>query len=364
VYVALAMAGAALVGSGIIRVPDLSGGSVARLAYGLDGDIYVADWDGTDPVRIADGVPPDGDRACGSFGVEGSMWSPDGRYLAYRVNHWGDLTGDDGCGPGTVHIVDAEGNPVATVAGTGWIVSWSPDSTRFATWIDLYQSIGIYGIDGERQALLLPGRGVRGDFDPMWSPDGTAVLLPLATDLDDQLGSVSEVWELPIDGAAPRRLPDEDPRSHWTFRFSPDGSQVAFVDDMGALVRAAADGSGSRVVATGLVPYLNPVWSPEGDRIAFSWHSGSPHELGPGHEVRVVEVASGVVTSLATDRGAVWLFVLGFSPEGDRVLFASSTDAPGADAIWSAKADGSGTQRLLSGTHWGDWRPARATNPR
>ena len=27
-----------------------------HLAYGLDGDIFVADWDGRNPVRIADGL--------------------------------------------------------------------------------------------------------------------------------------------------------------------------------------------------------------------------------------------------------------------------------------------------------------------
>ena len=32
-------------------------GSLGRLAYGIDGDIYVADADGRNPVRIADGAP-------------------------------------------------------------------------------------------------------------------------------------------------------------------------------------------------------------------------------------------------------------------------------------------------------------------
>jgi len=27
------------------------------LAYGVDGDIYVAEWDGSNPVKIADGRP-------------------------------------------------------------------------------------------------------------------------------------------------------------------------------------------------------------------------------------------------------------------------------------------------------------------
>ena len=58
------------------------------LAYELDGDIYVADPDGSNAVKIANGLPdgedcadhPDG----GPYWAEGPMWSPDGRYLAYR----------------------------------------------------------------------------------------------------------------------------------------------------------------------------------------------------------------------------------------------------------------------------------------
>ena len=32
-------------------------GSTGRLAYGIDGDIYVADADGRNRVRVADGAP-------------------------------------------------------------------------------------------------------------------------------------------------------------------------------------------------------------------------------------------------------------------------------------------------------------------
>ena len=32
-------------------------GRLGHLAYGLDGDIFVADWDGRNPVRVADGLP-------------------------------------------------------------------------------------------------------------------------------------------------------------------------------------------------------------------------------------------------------------------------------------------------------------------
>ena len=46
-------------------------GSLGRLAYGIDGDIYLADADGSNPVRIADGVP-DGEDSCGGYWVRGT----------------------------------------------------------------------------------------------------------------------------------------------------------------------------------------------------------------------------------------------------------------------------------------------------
>ena len=81
-------------------------GRLGSLAYGVDGDIYVADWDGSNAVRIAEG----------EYWGEGPIWSPDGRYLAFR-----DLARD-------VVISDPEGNVIAEFPGEGWEIAWSPDS--------------------------------------------------------------------------------------------------------------------------------------------------------------------------------------------------------------------------------------------
>ena len=90
---ALAVGGAALALSGILDppVPPVpQHRPEIQLAYGLDGDIYLAEADGTNPVRIADGVPSDDARQCdSSFYGFGPMWSPDGRYLAYLIGPLG-----------------------------------------------------------------------------------------------------------------------------------------------------------------------------------------------------------------------------------------------------------------------------------
>ncbi len=53
--IAALVGGAILVGARLFQPSPLPAGRLGHLAYGLDGDIFVADWDGRNPVRIADG---------------------------------------------------------------------------------------------------------------------------------------------------------------------------------------------------------------------------------------------------------------------------------------------------------------------
>ena len=332
-------------------------GSLGPLAYGVDGDIYVADADGSNRVRITDGAPGK-ERDCRGYWGEGPLWSPDGRYLAYRGD--GGDTAATGCSRSrTVNISDAAGHRVASFPGEGWAISWSPDSTRVAAWVDFYPGtkIGIYGLDGVRQALLTvpPRFSAEGDYDPVWSPDGRSLLLPH--------GRV-----IPVDGSTPRELPADDPRSQWNATYSPDGADVAYITQDGLAV-AAADGSQARVLVPGCIEgYVGGppglAWSPTGDRIAFAFESCEKAvQLRHTTSISVVDVASGTVVSLADmSRGDYAPGLLKFSPEGDQILFARARARTGANAgtfsysLWSAHTDGSDPHRLVAGTPWGDWR--------
>jgi Tol biopolymer transport system component len=322
--------------------PTPTPGSLGSLAYEADGDIFVADWDGGNPARIADGRPPNGGPGCGpaQYGAEGSIWSPDGRYLAFRYGSCQVVP--------TVMIGDQDGNIVASFPGEGWLISWSPDSTRVAVWVRLWETIGVYGLDGERQAVLTvpPGMMAPGDFDPVWLPDGESLMVPYGV-------------EIPLDGSTPRKLPWADAHEGEA-TYSPDGSRVAYTTRTpleglvlqfgehqgGSFVVAAADGSHAQEVFGDLV--WKPVWSPTGDRIAFT--------SGNGTELRVVDVATGTVTLLVEKDGSDILSVLDFSPQGDRILFSRAEDRGiGPSSLWSIHADGSHLRRLVTGTSSGDW---------
>ncbi|MET0641212.1 MAG: hypothetical protein ABWZ36_01820, partial [Jiangellaceae bacterium] len=167
--------------------------------------------------------------------------------------------------------------------------------------------------------------------------------------------------EVPVDGSPPRQLSVDDPRSHLSARYSPNGAEIAYISAEG-LVVAAADGSRARVLVPGdledFEAWPSPlVWSPTGDRIAFISHaSGQSAETGRrATELAVLDVTSGGVVPLAEVGVDKMLYSFKFSPEGDQVLF-TRWGATGEPSLWSVQADGSDLHRLVAGTSWGDWQ--------
>jgi Tol biopolymer transport system component len=70
----------------------------------------------------------------------------------------------------------------------------------------------------------------------------------------------------------------------------------------------------------------------------------------------VLDTGTGTVTLLAEWEGSEWISLIGFSPDGERILFSRTGDAgAGPSSLWSINADGSDLRRLVTGTAHGDW---------
>ncbi len=132
------------------------------------------------------------------------------------------------------------------------------------------------------------------------------------------------------------------------------------------LTISEADGTEVRVVpgtlgeTVGFVYPLNLVWSPSGDRVAFTWSplDADGYVMPSSFELRVVDVSSGDVTPLAAEPG---ILPIRFSSDGDRILIAAEDADSAESGLWSLKAaDGSDLQLLVPGTDWGDWQPQPA----
>jgi len=338
-----------------VEPPPLSG----AIAYNLQGQIHVAGLDGSNPVAIEDVVTVD-DKCSGTVYTMHPSWSPDGRYLAFN------RTCDD---PGLIEVViaDLQGNVVESFrvaqAYPQEAIAWSPDSTRVAVWDEFHwregtYTIGVHGIDGSRETFAMPPGYAPSPQNggPIWAPDGASLI-------------VSEL-EVPLDGGTPREVPFlrgymDRSGGGWTggLAYSSDGSQVAYGTPEGLMV-ARADGSDPRAVSDDGAH--TAAWSPNGELIAVASNGdgagnvvhGEPSTEQSPNRLRVVDVATGS-TTLLSEGG--WFEVIGFSPEGDRVLFGEQRDVVGQPgtvlySIWSIRVDGSDARQIVVGTDHGALR--------
>jgi len=138
----------------------LPAGRLGRLAYSLNGHVYLADWDGRNPIRIADGAPV-GPASCNTVGC-GTGLVADGRHLAYF----------SGCG--AVVIYDVATKAVArSRRGLAHLVVPTPRGLPPGRRTD--DDRHRPGRRWRRRLHGAPGCAEAGDYDMRWSPDGTSL---------------------------------------------------------------------------------------------------------------------------------------------------------------------------------------------
>ena len=268
------------------------------------------------------------------------VWSPDGDQLAFQRAERTQAA--------SLHVANADGSGERalpdSVSGS---IDWSPDGRRLLFVDD--GRIYLTNDDWTERTLLLDPSPLRA-ADARWSPDGTRIVFALGDDLH------GDVWAMDGSGRERRQL-THVPRSAGfpdTPLWSPDGEQIAFLLP-GSLRVVDADGSDARVltrVPAGIFP-STPSWSPDGRTIAFARLKLGRDRLKSG--IYTVEVESGDVHRLTRDidNSPTW------SPDGRQLAFQRLTGFHISE-ITLMDRDGNNQVGLTQGG-WSDsspsWRP-------
>jgi dipeptidyl aminopeptidase/acylaminoacyl peptidase len=211
-------------------------------------------------------------------------WSPDSQYVAFS----GSIAG----GPESGWIARADGsvppNVFTTVDGA-WDPTWSPDGTRIA--IGANSGLLVMNRDGsgvrrvnQRDFTEIGNRGEIAD----WSPDGTQLLFTAFTG-DGNADYEQEVYVVGLDGR-PERLLSPDARRAREPVWSPDGSRVAYMragTGLGPIVWITDPSGLAFKKLDGDYGWYQPIWSPDGTKVMVTDDRPGPENL-EGPAVRVI----------------------------------------------------------------------------
>ena len=267
--------------------------------------------------------PPTLDQMISLRRASAPVATQDGRYVAYVVR---DTDWVENAFVTQVWLADAhEGSTRALTFGakSNLAPAWSPDGRRLAFLSERGEKRQVWMLDmrgGEAEKLTAHEEGVTSFA---WSPDGASLAYAAPDAKDDErkardrrLGELerdddhgrSNLWLQPIGGRA-RRLTTRS----WAVgapSWSPDGRRLAFAhkDHEALAVDSTWDLSTLDVASATVMPLVRwsgpdtrPVWSPDGDSIAFETYAEQPGWYYANRWIAVVSASGGTPRVLTRD---------------------------------------------------------------
>ena len=243
-------------------------------------------------------------------------WSPDGSALAF-------------VGPGSdIYTVSANGDHLRplTSGAEALDLRWSHDGTRLLFTSRREDNSDIYLMEADGSGQMRLTDHAADDFGAELSPDGARIVF-----VSGRQSGGSEIYTMNADGSGVLRLGVDEDRGGADFDpvWSPDGTKIAFwtsepsvdlFDSPSTVYWMMADGSG--VTAVGLSGARRPLWSPDGSRLLMTTlHSDATLSDPATRDVEVWDLTSGKRTVLSLGWMPAW------SPDGSTVAFSRTSIA-------------------------------------
>ena len=121
--------------------------------------------------------------------------------------------------------------------------------------------------------------------------------------------------------------------------------KLVYADDAGRIQVINADGTGQTMLTAGLtIIDDDPVYSPDGSKIAFSRQHGFTSDICimNADGTNVVTVIPGDASSQSSNQNPSW------SPDGSKFVFQTNLNGSAKTEFWMANTDGSGLLRLTT----------------
>ncbi len=338
-----------------------------------DTDIYMVSTSGGDPIRLTTSKKPE----------TSPRWSPDGRYLAF-------LSARDGK-KAQVYLLDRRGGEAQQLTDykTGAsAIAWSPDGSKLALLVtdpdpnepnpdadekdkqprphvitrlqfmrdgdgylnDIKRHIHVFDVATKTDVQLTTDKF--DDGAPVWSPDGKLIAFSANRTDNPDANDNSDIFVIePVKGAAPRRLTtysgaDASPV------FSPDGNAIAYIQNGDSkdiwyatnnVAIVPVSGGEPKILTTGLDRNVRSLrFTPGGENIQFLLETG-----GNVHLAQVPAAGGRIVRTIEGERE---IAAYDIAKTGDLAILLSTPDTP--NEVFVSKAAPAGEPVRL--THVND----------